>query len=161
MVGRSPLPPEVKDIQVSSGTLDDGEEHILRLFSASGAGMALISSEWDIEEEIRHLVDLARTADTDSARLTAMRQLNQRVERIAELNGLVVKGSMHRKSQAADGSLVETVQTASRLISTIKQGLPNGRDSSSPYAGRTVRPLDSIPRDDSGDNRTGEVVDAP
>jgi len=148
------LPPETKDIQ-ASGTLDAGEEHIIALFSASGAGMALIAKEWDVEEEIRHLVELSRTADTDSARLTAMRQLNQRIERIAELNGLVVKGSMHTRGKAADGSLVETVQTASRLISTIKQGLPNGRDSSSPYANRTVHPLNSLPRDDAGDNRQG------
>ena len=112
------MPPDTKSLQVA-GTLDAGEEHILGLFSASGVGMALIAKEWDLEEEFRHLVDIARNADTDSARLTAMRQLNQRVERIAELNGLVVKGSMHTKGTAADGSQVETVQTASRLITTI------------------------------------------
>ena len=138
------MPPNVPQLAGHSDiTLSKGEEHILAMFSTDGAGFALQKSEWDIEEEFLALVDIARTADREGDRLAAMRQINSRLREVAELNGLVVKGSMHVRGTTPDGRRIDAVQSSSRLLTTIKKGRPHGQGGTSPFSDRIHEPLDA------------------
>jgi hypothetical protein len=139
------MPPETGHIQRKQpGVLvktTDCEERILGMFSADGVGFALAESDWDAQEEVERLVSIVRAGDSSYAeKIAAIRTLNQRIREVAELNGLIVKGSYHAKADDGHGRTAEVIQTASRLLTTVRDRRPD--DTTGPFAGRTREPLD-------------------
>jgi len=135
--------------------LTKGDEHVLGMFSTEGVGLALQESEWDVEEEMQEYISIARNpCEKPETRLAAIRQLNQRVERIAEINGLINKGTVKVTQQVGDRT-VEAVKTEQKLIRTIQKGNPNAKSKSegnkNPFAGRTIKPIETNPSSDFED----------
>lgn len=121
--------------------LTKGEQHILGMYSTDGLGFALQETEWDVQEEINKLIGIIRskTAAYPDV-LAAIRLLNTRVREIAELNGLIVKGSYHATRPNADGSREEVVASTSRLVNTLRGARPGtGRQL---FGGTTREPIE-------------------
>jgi len=151
------MPPDLSNKQ--NGAIKKGEEHLLKLFSSDGAALALAATEWDVEEEFRSLIDMARNGDSPRDKLGAIKVLNQRAREIAELNGLVVRGKFTAKGEGPDGQNVEVSQSSSRLITSLRDGIPS--DGNSPFFNRARQPLDSQPKlSDKPDSGGGDAVGA-
>jgi len=139
------MPPDTKAISVPGNgelvKISTGAQRILGYYAVEGVGFALAKSEWDVEEEIETLILIARDG-SNPEKLAAMRQLDLRVKEVAELNGLITRGSVHVKGTDSSGNEVQAVQTASRLLTTIQEDRPTA-DGAGPFAGRTVRPIET------------------
>jgi hypothetical protein len=136
------MPPDLSNRQ--DGAIKKGEEHLLKMFSSDGAALALAATEWDVEEEFRSLIDMARNGDSPRDKLGAIKVLNQRAREIAELNGLVVRGKFTARGQTPDGQDLEISQSSSRLITSLRDGIPS--DGNSPFFNRARKPIDSQPQ---------------
>lgn len=136
------MPPETNAIKrasqhpdASEGVLTHGEQQILGMYDSTGAGLSLAKNEWDVEEEFDTYVKIAREEGEGTTKLAAIRQMNRRLREIAELNGLIVKGSQHVRGRQGDAS-VEVTQQTSRLCSRVR-GCPD-LNPGGPFAGRLI-----------------------
>lgn len=160
-LSKLPSSPAVQIVQ-----LDAGEEQILRMFSASGAGFALAEKEWSINAEFRILIDIARDPGAKhSDRIAAIRQLATRSREAAELSGLITSKTVRVTGQDALGNPIEATQSQTSLLSHMLKGIPNDKHTNDPFSGRTISPLDPPlstnpvhPRELGEDNKSDESV---
>jgi hypothetical protein len=120
------------------------------MFSSHGVGFSLAKSQWDVEEEFDMLIATVRdTTEHIRDRLKALGMLNSRAKEIAELNGLIVKGSYQMRG-TTDGVEQVATQTTSRLLNAVKEGNPF--DGQGPFANRAQAPIEearNLPESDS------------
>lgn len=153
------MPPDIKTLAPRSGggNISRGDEALLKMFSSDGAGFAIQSKEWQIEEEFEMLIDTVRdTKHHIRDRLGALKMLNERSKVIAELNGLIVKGKYTAVGRDDQGNSVQVVESSARLLSNLKKGLPGHDDS--PFADRAKAPIEQTPV--LGDVTGGDGVEA-
>ena len=138
----------------------DGEQAILNMFDASGAGFTLRENGFDVQKQMQMLIDIAQHGEKDSDRLAALRMIDQKVERVAEVNGLIVKARQEIHVRDGEGGTVTQVQSCSRLLTTLQEN-PNDGARNSPFAGRTIEPIlsrevsDGFEPDGDGDEADG------
>lgn len=134
------LPPELAKLDNSA--IVNGDDLLIRMFSSHGVGFALAKSQWDVEEEFDLLIKTVRdTTEHIRDRLKALTMLNQRAKEIAELNGLIVKGSYHMRGKDDSGNEIDATETTTRLLTTVRKG--NTFDGQGPFANRAKDPIES------------------
>jgi hypothetical protein len=86
------------------------------------------ASGFDIEEEVRMYIDIARNSLDDSTRLSALQRLNRRVREVADVNGLIVTGSATMVHHDNQGNRIEQTRSQSRLLEKVRdiRGLGTG-----------------------------------
>lgn len=152
MIRRVILPPDIQKRR-SGGAIVNGDDLLLKMFSSHGVGFALAKSQWDVEEEFDLLIGTVRdSSEHIRDRLKALAMLNQRAKEIAELNGLIVKGSYQIRGTSAEGHEIAATQTTSRLLTTIKEGNPF--DGTGPFANRARDPIEISRFISKGDEET-------
>lgn len=155
------MPPESPLSRKNNGqlvSLTDGEQTILGMFDANGAGFVLKENGFDIQRQIQMLLDIAENAEKDGDRLCAIRMLDSKIERIAEVNGLMVKAKAEVVVRGRDGTMVTETRSCTRLLSTLREN-PNAHAESSPFAGRGLDPIETIIS--AGDAGQSDCSDEP
>lgn len=124
-----------------NGAIVNGDDLLMKMFSSHGVGFSLAKSQWDVEEEFDLLIRTIRdTTEHIRDRMKALGMLNARAKEIAELNGLIVKGSYQMRGTTPEGIEAVSTQTTSRLLTTIRKGNPF--DGQSPFANRAKSPIE-------------------
>jgi hypothetical protein len=100
--------------------IENGEDVIRAMFSVDGVANAIKASNFDIEEEVRMYIDIARNSLDDNTRLSALQRLNRRVREVADVNGLIVTGSAKMVSHDEQGNILEQTRSESRLLSQVR-----------------------------------------
>ncbi len=100
--------------------IENGEDVIRAMFSVDGVANAIQASGFDIEEEVRMYIDIARNSLDDNTRLSALQRLNRRVREVADVNGLIVTGSAKMVGHDEQGNIIEQTRSESRLLSQVR-----------------------------------------
>lgn len=100
--------------------IENGEDVIRAMFSVDGVANAIQASGFDIEEEVKTYIDIARNSLDDNTRLSALQRLNRRVREVADVNGLIVTGSAKMVGHDEQGNLIEQTRSESRLLSQVR-----------------------------------------
>ena len=144
----SPVPPDIAKLDNSA--IVNGDDLLIKMFSSHGAGFSLAKSQWDVEEEFDLLIKTIRDdSEHIRDRLKALGMLNARAKEIAELNGLIVKGSYQMKGTSPEGIEQTATETTSRLLTTVRKGNPF--DGQGPFANRAQNPIEGAHLLQTGD----------
>jgi len=103
------------------------------LYSLDALSWSLETNEWDIEEEMSRLVNIAKHGEVKD-QMAAMKQLRAIQREILTFNGLISRGTEVRESKKDDGSTVRQEVTSTMLVDFLKQRNENARNNS----GRTL-----------------------
>lgn len=100
--------------------IEDGEDVIRSMFSMDGVASAIQASGFDVEEEVRMYIDIARNSLDDNTRLSALQRLNRRVREVADVNGLIATGSTRMVGHDPQGNLIEQTRSESRIVGQVR-----------------------------------------
>jgi vacuolar-type H+-ATPase subunit I/STV1 len=100
------LPPDKVAVREKSNRL----ERSLSFFSPSALTRALEIADYDVQEEITHLVNIIREPEaTNRDRREAMKQIREVVEQAARLGGLIGESQSERVVKTGDSQTTERV----------------------------------------------------
>lgn len=113
-----------------------GEEAILSFYNLEGAGLAIRSSSFTVEEEFRTLIKHIRD-DDPMVSLRAQSQYRKTLGEMMQVNGRILSATQSASSVDANGRVIQQTATTARLMSSLTQenqnaaqgqALPYGED---------------------------------